>query len=187
LPPQDISRPTPVRRAEESVAASAVYLPCAGVLLLHPFLDSLFRERGLLAGRAFRDAEARSRAVRLVGALGYGHTDVPEYDLAMAKLLCGHALPEPLEPVVLEPEDLAACEELLGAVLQHWQALRSGSAQWLREQFFLRDGKLEEVDSGFRLTVERRAQDVLLARLPWGFGVLGLPWMEQKIFVHWID
>jgi len=51
----------------------------------------------------------------------------------------------------------------------------------------MRDGKLEQVDEGFRLTVERRAQDVLLARLPWGIGVLGFPWMKERIFVRWLD
>jgi hypothetical protein len=179
------------RRAQPAAAAAAeaeaIYLPCAGVLLVHPFLESLFRERGLLEGRAFRDAAARSRAVRLVGALGFGLAEMPEYDLLIAKLLCGHALAEPLEPVALEEADMTACDQLLAALLEHWQALRSSSAQWLRGQFFLRDGKLEEVESGFRLTVERRAQDVLLARLPWGVGVIRLPWMEQKVFVHWLD
>jgi len=174
-------------RAQPAAEAEAIYLPCAGVLIVHPFLESLFRERGLLEGHAFRDATARSRAVRLVGALGFGLAEMPEYDLVIAKLLCGHALAEPLEPVVLEEADMTACDQLLTALLGHWHALRSSSAQWLRGQFFLRDGKLEEVESGFRLTVERRAQDVLLARLPWGFGVIRLPWMEQKVFVHWLD
>ena len=182
-----LRRADTARRVQPAAEAQAIYLPCAGVLLVHPFLESLFRERGLLEGRAFRDAAARSRAVRLVGALGFGLAELPEYDLVIAKLLCGHAFAEPLDPVALDEADLAACEQLLAALLGHWQALRSGSVEWLRGQFFLRDGKLEEVESGFRLTVERRAQDVLLARLPWGFGVIRLPWIEQKIFVHWLD
>jgi hypothetical protein len=174
-------------RAQPGAEAEAIYQPCAGVLLVHPFLESLFRARGLLEGRVFRDAAARARAVHLVGALGFGLAEMPEYDLVIAKLLCGHALAEPLEPGALDEADMAACDQLLAALLGHWQALRSGSVEWLRGQFFLRDGKLEEVDSGLRLTVERRAQDVLLARLPWGFGVIRLPWMEQKVFVHWLD
>jgi len=72
-------------------------------------------------------------------------------------------------------------------VLQHWTALRSSSPEWLRAQFFLREGKLERADSGWLLTIERHAQDVLLARLPWGFGVVGLPWLTDRIFVHWLD
>jgi hypothetical protein len=76
---------------------------------------------------------------------------------------------------------------VLRAVLEHWKALRSSSPDWLRDQFLLREGKLEAVDSGHLLTIERRAQDVLLAHLPWGFGVVGLPWSTDRIFVRWLE
>ena len=72
-------------------------------------------------------------------------------------------------------------------MLEHWTALRSSSPEWLRQQFFLREGKLERVDSGYLLTIERRAQDVLLARLPWGCGVVALPWLTDRMFVRWLD
>jgi hypothetical protein len=179
---------TRTRRIDDFPAdEEAIYLPAAGTILLHPFLETLFRERGLLGQRDFRDETARKRAVHLLGYLGFGHTEVPEHDLPLAKLLCGHALEEPLDPPTLDADDVAACDALLTAVLGHWTALRSSSAQWLRAQFFLRDGKLECVDEGHRLTVERRAQDVLLARIPWGIGVIALPWMPCRLFVHWLD
>lgn len=179
--------PAPHRRASPPEAAEPIYLPCAGIVLLHPFLEALFRDRGLLAGREFRSAVARSHAVHLVGLLGFGVVDIPEHDLVLAKRLCGHPLPDTLVPPDLDAGDIAACDELINAVLGHWKALRSSSPQWLRTQFFLREGKLESVDGGCRLTVERRAQDVLLTRLPWGIGVIGLPWNAEKIFVRWLD
>jgi hypothetical protein len=166
---------------------AGIYLLGAGAVLLHPFLEPLFRDRGLLAGREFRDNESRMKAVRLIGLLCFGVADVPEYDLVLAKQLCGHPLAETVVFSEFDATDIAACDALLAAVLHHWSALRSSSTEWLRTQFFLREGKLEEVESGFRLTVERRAQDVLLTRLPWGFGVIGLPWMEAVIFVRWLD
>lgn len=175
------------RRPDSASADESVYLYGAGVLLAHPFLEPLFRDRGLLDGKDFQDASARQRAVGLVGYLGWGAVDPPEQDLVIAKLLCGMPIAEPLELTPLEDGDAAACDELLTAMLSHWSALRSGSREWLRAQFFLRDGKLEVVDGGHRLTVERRAQDVLLARLPWGFGVIALPWMPERLFVSWID
>lgn len=182
--PGDTRRPL---AASTQADEDAIYLPGAGAILLHPFLETLFRDRWLLEGRDFRDVVAREHAVHLVGLLVFGHRDVPEFDLVAAKLLCGYPLEEPLAPAALEDTDAASCEELLAAVLRHWSVLRSSSADWLRTQFFLRDGKLERVDEGFRLTVERRAQDVLLARLPWGLGVIGFPWMKEKIFVRWLD
>lgn len=192
LPRSQGSAPSPgdTRRplaASTQADEDAIYLPGAGAILLHPFLETLFRDRGLLEGRDFRDLVAREHAVHLVGLLVFGHREVPEFDLVAAKLLCGYPLEEPLAPAALEDTDAASCEELLAAVLRHWSALRSSSADWLRTQFFLRDGKLERVDEGFRLTVERRAQDVLLARLPWGLGVIGFPWMKEKVFVRWLD
>lgn len=165
----------------------AVYLEGAGVVILHPFLETLFRNRGWLGPRDFPDEAARGRAVGLLGLLSFGVDGIPEYDLPLAKLLCGMAFEEPLEPFEPNDGDRAAAESLLRAVLGHWTALRSESPEWLRQQFFLREGKLEPVDFGWRLTVERRAQDVLLARLPWGLGVIRLPWMEGQLHVRWLD
>ena len=148
----------------------------------------MFRERGLLAGRGFRDIDARDRAVHLIGLLTFGRVDVAEYELVLAKVLCGVALEEPLEPVLLEDDDVAACEALLRAVLEHWTALRSSSPEWLRRAV-LSSGRQARTPSirAICSPIERRAQDVLLARLPWGCGVVALPWLTDRIFVRWLD
>lgn len=172
---------------KEGTLDEAVYLEGVGVVILHPFLEELFASLGLLNGRDFRDRAARCRAVHLLGYLAYGVPEVPEYDLLLPKLLCNLPWEEPLLPAALEPEEIAAMDTLLEAVLRHWEALKSGSPEWLRAHFFLRAGKLESVDHGFKLTVERQAQDVLLARLPWGLGLIRLPWMTQFLHVSWTN
>jgi hypothetical protein len=164
----------------------AVYLGGAGCVILPPFLEELFRSNELLAGRSFRNTAAREQAVRLLAYLTFGDELVPEYDLLLPKLLCGMPWEEPLAPDKLTDAERIACDQLLHAVLAHWSALKSNSIDWLREQFFLRAAKLERLDLNWRLTVERRAQDVLLDRLPWGVGVVGLPWMQGPLYVHWI-
>lgn len=174
-------------RTRRAVEGEAIYVAGAGAVLVHPFLERLFRERELLEGRSFRGPEARDRAVHLIGLITFGRVDLAEHELVLAKALCGVDLEEPLEPVHLGDEDIAACDALLRAVLEHWTALRSSSPEWLREQFFWREGKLAIVDAGWLLTIERRAQDVLLARLPWGFGVVAPPWVKAQVFVHWLD
>lgn len=180
---------TPAREGGQVPAdeAEAVYLPCAGMLLLHPFLGTLFRERELLEDRHFASDATRQRAAQLLGYLATGRADTPEYQLGMAKLLTGIDADAPIDSAWLDEADITACDALLTAVLGHWTALRSSSATWLRSQFFLREARLDVVDGGHRVTVERRAQDVLLARLPWGFGVISLPWLPEKIFVQWLD
>jgi hypothetical protein len=172
---------TPLQEGE------AVYLQGAGAVILHPFLEELFRSRALWQGRAFRDAAAQYRAVYLLSYLTFGSDAVPEYDLLLPKLLCGLPWQEPLPPGQLTAEERAACEELLRAVLSYWSVLKSNSPAWMREQFFLRQGKLERVDANWRLTVEHRLQDVLLTRLPWGVGLIRLPWMQGLLYVRWTE
>jgi hypothetical protein len=172
---------TPLQEGE------AVYLGGAGVVILHPFLEELFRSRALLQGQAFRDAAAQYRAVYLLGYLTFGSDEVPEYDLLLPKLLCGLPWEEPLPPGKLTAEEHIACAELLGAVLRHWSALKSTSPAWMREQFFLRQGKLERVDANWKLTVEHHLQDVLLDKLPWGVSLIRLPWMQGLLYVRWTD
>ena len=164
----------------------AIYLNGAGCIILHPFLEELFRSNELLAGRGFCSATAREQAVRLLAYLTFGDELTPEYDLLLPKLLCGMAWEEPLVPTKLTDAERTACDQLLRAVLKHWSALKSNSVDWMRGQFLLRAAKLERQESHWRLTVERRAQDVLLDRLPWGVGVVGLPWMRERVYVHWM-
>ena len=177
--------------AEHKVGTSlhggeAIYLNGAGCIILHPFLEELFRSNDLLAVSAFCNAAARERAVRLLAYLTFGDELTPEYELLLPKLLCGMAWEEPLAPIELTDAERTACDQLLRAVLTHWRALKSNSIDWMREQFFLRAAKLERLESHWRLTVERRAQDVLLDGLPWGLGVVGLPWMQGRVYVHWM-
>jgi hypothetical protein len=170
----------PRESASEAVAVSA-----AGLVIFHPFLGELFRSLGLLADERFRDAEARAVAVHSIAYLAFGRCDVAEYELLVPKLLCAMAWEEPLPPLELDDVQRAACDELVRAVLHHWSALKSTSSDWLREVFLLRPGVLEAVDQGWSLNVEHRAQDVLLGKLPWGIGLIRLPWMQRLLHVSW--
>jgi hypothetical protein len=82
--------------------------------------------------------------------------------------------------------DRQLAHELLGAVIEHWEALGTISPEGLREAFLQREGKLVSTDAGWRLTVERKTLDILLTRIPWGFLTIKLPWMTSLLFVDWI-
>lgn len=161
------------------------YVEGAGAVIVHPFLQELFSSLDLLNDLQFCARPAQRRAVALTTYLTYGDIDVLEYDLLLPKLLCAWPWEEPLPPYELNAPERLACEELLAAALKHWSVLRTDSADWLRQQFFWRDGKLTPVDFGWQLTVERRAQDVLLDKLPWGIGTIRLPWMSDFLHVSW--
>jgi hypothetical protein len=169
------------------VEVEALYVTGAGMVLLHPFLGELFHHLGLVDQGQFVDEDARQVAVQVLGYMAFGSEGRAEAELTLAKLLCGMPLDEVAMPVKLSASAIQGADELLSAVLTHWAALKTSSAQWVREQFFLRTGKLQQVDAGWKLVVESRAQDVLLAKLPWGVGVIALPWLETLLHVSWGD
>jgi hypothetical protein len=171
---------------EEGV--TGLFVNQAGLVILHPFLLPYFEAVGLLDGEVFRDEAAQQTAIYLLHYLATRQTDAPEYELVLPKLLCGWPLNEPVrrEPA-LPDAALTEAEHLLQTVIDYWEVLKSTSPDGLREGFLQRGGKLTQLFEGdWRLQVEQQAIDVLLSRLPWGFNVVKLPWMESMIMVEWI-
>jgi hypothetical protein len=158
----------------------------AGVVVLWPFLPGFFDECGLMREKRFVDAAARARAVLLTAHLADGGTAWGEQELLLAKLLCAHLADEPVESSFeLRDEERAAAAELLASAIGHWQALKKTSVDGLREAFLRRDGTLTAITSGWKLEIARTGYDVLLDALPWGIGLVLLPWMEQPLHVEW--
>jgi hypothetical protein len=158
----------------------------AGVVVLWPFLPGFFDECGLIREKRFVDAAARARAVLVTAHLADGGNAWGEQELLLAKLLCAHPADEPVAPS-FEPrdEERAAAAELLASAIGHWQALKKTSVDGLREAFLRRDGTLTAIASGWKLEIARTGYDVLLDALPWGIGLVLLPWMEQPLHVEW--
>ncbi|PVX30086.1 contractile injection system tape measure protein [Sphingomonas pokkalii] len=197
-------RAAPVRRpqAEAKVRAEAggpqeeepahpLYVGNAGLVLLNPFLPSLFERLGLLTIDATEKplilpgADA-SRAVHLLQYLAEGRLDRSEPELVLNKLLCGLPTGTPIvrsiEPV---QSDLDICDDLLRAVIANWPKLDQMTVDALQETFLVREGRLQYRDDRWRLRVERKALDVLTDRLPWSFSVLYHRWMAAPIHVTW--
>ncbi len=172
---------------QKNVPGEALYVHAAGIILLHPFLAELFSSTGLWKENRWTSQASSFKAVQLLSYLTYGPEEVPEYKLTFHKILAGMDAATPLPPEApLLPEETATCTELLEAVLRHWTALRSTGVDGLREGFLLRSGKVQQTQNGLQLDMERLAQDVLLARLPWGYSTVKLPWLEPLLTVNWI-
>jgi hypothetical protein len=111
----------------------------------------------------------------------------PEHRLALNKLICGLDFAVPIgRDVRLEDHERALVESLLRMMIERWAILGRTSAAGLRETFLMRRGALgPHQEEAWRLTVEPAPFDMLIDRIPWGYGLLKLPWMAQVLHVDW--
>lgn len=179
-------RHAPAKPAEVSPDRPASLVPSAGLILLHPFLPPLFRAAGLLEGSGIPN-ELLPRAAALLHWLATGADDAAEFELPLVKVLVGRApeVPVVIGGGVLRDADMREATAVLESVITHWAALRGTSVAGLRTSFLRRTGLLREADDGWRLQPMPEGFDVLLNHLPWGIGVVRLPWMPRPIYVEW--
>jgi hypothetical protein len=163
-----------------------IFVQNCGIVILVPFLSPYFAELGLLADKEFVDEAARKRAVLLLHYLAAGTNEAAEFDLTFQKLLCGLRLDEPLPgEIELTEKEQSETEELLKSVTQHWHPLNNTSIEGLQTSFLQREGKIKELESGWKLQVETKTVDILLDKLPWGYSTIRLPWLSYTIHVEW--
>jgi hypothetical protein len=106
--------------------------------------------------------------------------------MILPKFLCGMASNLPLDHTIqITQNERDETNGLLEAVVENWGALGNSSPDGLREGFLVRDGKLLQKESGWKLIVEPKAIDILLERLPWGMSIVKLPWMKELLKVEW--
>ena len=156
----------------------------AGIVLLHPFIVSLFTTINLLDEE--KQIKDPCRAISLLALLCSDGIETTEYKLPLLKLLCG--IDD--ETFVFTPHKITTEEReesvaLLTSVIEHWPALRSTSPAGLQETFLKRMGKLIFKNDHHELRVESHGTDVLLGSLPWGFSMIKLPWMKTYLTVEW--
>lgn len=163
-----------------------IFIENAGLVLLHPFLEGLFSNFQLTENRKFVSNHSQFVAAKILQFLVFGENDHTENFYPLNKILCGMGITQVLDlDMELPHESKIECEQLLKEVIGHWSVLKNTSVEGLRETFLQRNGKLTRVEKGWKLQLERKSVDVLLAKLPWGIGIIKLPWMTEMIFVEW--
>lgn len=168
--------------------SSPVMVHYAGLVLLHPFIVPFFQDRGVLEPGSRALAEQNiPRAAALLQFLATGRDEPYEFELGLCKVLLGRELHTPLLIAggLVGGEDVTEADALLGSVVEHWSALKNTSVDALRESFLRRPGLLRREERRWRLQVEPASFDLLLGHLPWGIGVVRLPWMSEPIHVEW--
>jgi hypothetical protein len=136
--------------------------------------------------KLFASEQARNQAIALLSFLVEGDPEPPEWRLALAKVLCGLS---PLAPWRLNdplmPEVLAEGERLLQAVIAHGDLAAELDVEDLRQLILRRPAVLTSRTGVWLLQVERRPEDRLLERFPWGWSWIRLPWMDHPLQVEW--
>lgn len=164
-----------------------LFIPNAGLVILHPFFGTYFTRLGLMEANIFINDEAKERAVLLLQYLATGRNKFDEYELILNKLLCGLPIEQPVAfDIDLTENEIALTEELFEVLKQRWDKVKNSTVESIRASFIQREGALEFIEDQWNLRVEQRGYDLLLQTLPWAFGFIKTSWMNQILTVEWI-
>ena len=163
-----------------------LYINNAGLCLLWPFLGPFFENLELMQNNRFHDLAARQCAVSLLHYLATEELNPPEYRLPFNKLLCAMDISDVFDfESPLTTLQIEACDALLLAVINNAPILNNMSINGFRGSFLLRPGSLSASQGSWLLRVERETYDLVLARFPWTWQWVKLPWMEHPLRVEW--
>ena len=165
------------------------YIPNAGIVIIAPYLPALFQKGELLNEnlKAFKNKESIYYAIHLLEFLVTKKEIITENTTVLYKLLCGLTMAAPIKTQIkLEEEHKQMANRLLLQVSKKWDIKIGEQIDMLRGSFFIRDGKLVELNDYWLLTVETKIYDKhLFKKLPWSFNRIKLPWMSKWLRVDW--
>ncbi len=159
----------------------------AGIVLLHPFFNTLFHRLELLDEKSrFKNTSSVERAVHLLKYLADTTSSHFSHQLNLEKILCGLPCHYPMrhrfEVTEKEKDEVS---QVLKAACDYWKPLNGTSEEGFRQSFLRRSGEMEYADQSWLLKVEGMAVDILMDDLPWEISVITLPWMKDPLMVDW--
>ncbi|MBQ4839623.1 contractile injection system tape measure protein [Pseudoalteromonas luteoviolacea] len=162
----------------------------AGVVLLWPFFEILFTKMSLLDKSqseqvTFKDAAAQHKAYSLLCSLASLEPNSTETYVINA--LLGLPIEYEFEEVdSLNDEELDELHTLISAAIARWEALKGMPVESFKAMFLQRSGEVKLTANGVSVVVESKPQDVLLMKLPWGLGIVQLPWLGNDLVnIEW--
>lgn len=163
------------------------YINNCGLVIIHPFLLTLFEKTGYVENRSWLSKDHQQRAIVLCQYLITGKEEYPEFLLMFNKVLCGYDIFESLSSDIrLSEFEKNEASEMLESVTGHWSALKNTTIEGLRETFLKRSGKLSKLNDEWHLKVEEKTADILMNKLPWGISVIKFPWMDRMLKTEWL-
>jgi len=152
-------------------------------VLIAPYLPAFFSRLDLVKDNVVTDLQ---RAAGILHFMISGNEDYAEFGMVLPKILCG-VVPETAvaDGYLLTGDEKKLVNQLLDAVIGHWEALKNTSADGLRNAFLQREGKLGFKNDTWQLRVQEQSIDILLDYLPWSISMIRLPWMQHLLQVSW--
>lgn len=161
----------------------------AGLCLPAPWFVRLFAMLGWLdeEKKKFRGTASKVRAVFLLQYIACGEErEWREAELTFNRLLTalpGH-VPLPRRLSLTDGERQTA-DSMVSGIKANWPQMKGTSVEGFRKSFIAREGRLEQKDEYWQLTVSGKAYDILLETVPWGFRQIRLPWLKKYVQVSW--
>lgn len=170
----------------ETDVLAEYYLRQAGVILVWPYLKSLYNHLEYLDGRVFKNIQYQQRAVHLLNYIATGQEQCEEHTLVIAKFICGWPLQMPvIKKIELTKKEKSESEQMIQQLIVNWPVLKKTSVEGVRSSFFVREGKLFKEEETWRLLVAPKSYDMLLDHLPYTISIIKLPWMNEILKVDW--
>ncbi|KOH46779.1 contractile injection system tape measure protein [Sunxiuqinia dokdonensis] len=187
----DVSRTETTEASDVREPAAESEIVCninnAGLILLYPYLKTIFSRLNWLHKERFVSNDAQSKALLLTDYLVFGEEGTAsENQMILNKILCGIDPKASLNPLlVLSENEKQEANDLLTSAIKHWVVLKNTSPEGYRHSFLRRTGVLRFKDEGWYLHVERKSYDMLLESMPYTISLIRLPWMNNKLVVEW--
>jgi hypothetical protein len=158
----------------------------AGLVLLWPFLGSLFFELGLVEDKRFKGIENATLAIYILNFLATGIRNVSENELLIPKIMIGWDTEKLIPSDIILSDDICnECDHLMKTFIKHWSVLKSASLNGLREGFLQRLAFIEKKDDGWHLKFERKGADILLDQLPFSISIIKFKWLQEPLIISW--
>jgi len=173
-------------KSESGIDEEGIFVQHAGLVLIHPFLYSLFKHLKLITDSKFAHKTDQQKAIYLLHYIASGSALAEEHELVVPKVLCEWPVDMPVEKnIEITEDELSEADSMLQAAIEQWPVLKNTSIEGLREAFLQRNGKLFTKNEKLHLQVEVTTIDVLLDQLPWNLSMIKLPWMKAILRVDW--
>ena len=163
---------------------SGITINNAGLIIVWPFLSTLFSKLNLVENQGFIDDFSTQKAILATQYLVRGDQDYSETDLMLNKILCGVTLDYYVDTNIrLTENELGICEMALKAVIHQWEQLKTVAS--LREFFLQREGVLQQKEMEYILRVKEETRDILLKFISWNLSIIKTTLMETRLVIFW--